>query len=81
MLVHSVVAAALALAATANPIKEQQQILNDGFKEQQVDLIREFVLHYYPMHDLRGGRVNDLTYLHRLEKANIIPTILDPFGT
>ncbi|GAB7328215.1 hypothetical protein MBLNU13_g00237t1 [Cladosporium sp. NU13] len=56
MFFQPLIGAALALAATANPIiKEQQPVLSDGLEEQQVDLIKE------------------------LEKAHIIPTILDPF--
>lgn len=45
MFFQSLLGAALALAATANPIvKEQQQpVFSDGFKGEQVDLIKEFV--------------------------------------
>ena len=44
MLFQSLIGAALALAATANPIiKEQQPVLSDGLEGKQVDLIKESV--------------------------------------
>ena len=44
MFFQVLIGAALALAATANPvIKEQQPVLSDGLEGQQVDLIKEFV--------------------------------------
>jgi hypothetical protein len=47
MLFQYLIGAALALAATANPIiKEQQPVLSGDFNGQQVDLIKEFVFVY-----------------------------------
>lgn len=44
MFFQSLLGAALALAATANPIRDHQQpVFGDGFEGQQVDLIKEFV--------------------------------------
>ncbi|KAM0705527.1 hypothetical protein Q7P35_006886 [Cladosporium inversicolor] len=66
MFFRCLLGAALALAATANPIRDHQQpVFSDGFNGQQVDLIKEFS--------------SDDPNSHRLEKANIIPSILDPF--
>ena len=83
MFFQSLLGAALALAATANPIiKEQQPVLSDGLEGQQVDLIKEFVSSSFSvsMARLSDERADVLTRLHRLEKVHIIPTILDPFG-
>jgi hypothetical protein len=44
MFIRSLIGAALALAATATPVDQQQSILDGGFEGQQVDLIKEFVL-------------------------------------
>lgn len=50
MFFQPLIVAALALAATANPIvKEQQPVLGDETRGQQVDLIKEFVS---PLHHL-----------------------------
>jgi hypothetical protein len=43
MFFQSLIVAAVALAATATPIKEQQPVLDDDFERQQVDLIKESV--------------------------------------
>jgi len=44
MFFQAVISAALVLAATANPIiQEQQPVLSEGLEGQQVDLIKEFV--------------------------------------
>ena len=49
MFFQVMIGAALALAATANPvIKEQQPVLGDGLEGQQVDLIKEFVSALFP---------------------------------
>ena len=83
MFFQVLIGAALALAATANPvIKEQQPVLGDGLEGQQVDLIKEFVIFLFlsQWQDFSEERAGVLTRLHRLEKAHIIPTILDPFG-
>ena len=38
-------------------------------------------VYHWPSHvPIPSDRANLLTVLRRLEKANIIPTILDPFG-
>lgn len=81
MFFQPLIGAALALAATAYPtIKDQQPVLNDALRGEQVDLIKEFVFFSHPTHKLFRERADFLTHAHRLEKANIIPTILDPFG-
>jgi hypothetical protein len=83
MLFQSVISATLALAATANPIikEEQQPVLSDDLNGQQVDLIKEFVSLRIHLRDLSGQRSQTSdSNPYRLEKANIIPTILDPFG-
>lgn len=47
MFFRCLLGAALALAATANPIRDHQQpVFSDGFNGQQVDLIKEFVFIY-----------------------------------
>ena len=48
MFFQSLLGAALALVATANPIiKEQQPVLSDGLEGRQVDLIKEFVSSFF----------------------------------
>jgi len=47
MFFQSLLGAALALTATANPIREQQPVLDNGFKGQQADVIKEFVFFFF----------------------------------
>lgn len=74
MLFHTLLGAALAIATTATPI-DQQPILEGGLAPHNADLITESVPKYRALHPQTQWLLTCL----RLEKANIIPTILDPF--